>query len=198
MEMKNYLLATLTVALFSCGNDERIKGDVLFADQAFEESIVAYNEYIALHPVHVKSIYNRGRAYEELGDFKNAFKDFTAVLEIDKKNTSALLSLAKYYYREANFEKSKYFASSAVKFNEQLPQAQFWMGRAQHQLGLFAEALISYNNAINLDRNFGDAYLYRGAIKMQGDRKKSACADFKKAKDLDVKEAAGALLKYCK
>ena len=63
---------------------------------------------------------------------------------------------------------------------------------------MFQEALTSYNNAINLDRKLGEAYLYRGAIKMQSNRKKGACADFMSANKLGVKEAKAALKKYCK
>ncbi len=119
-------------------------------------------------------------------------------MEIDKKNTSALLSLSKFYYRAHKFDKAKYYGELAVKVNDNLPGAHFWLGRAQHQLGRFPEALIAYNNAINLDRELGEAYLYRGAIKMHGKRKKEACADFKSAKDLGVKEAGIAQTKYCK
>ena len=195
--MRHLLIWVLGLALLGCETEERTKGDSLFNNGEYKEAVVAYNDYLKLHPSHVKSIYNRGRSYEELGQFENAFKDFEAVLEIDKKNTSALLSLSKYYYREHNFNKSLYYAELAVKENENLAEGQFWLGRAQHQLGLFSEALIAYNNAINLDRELGEAYLYRGAIKMQGDRKKSACADFKSAKDLGVKEAESAQKKYC-
>ncbi|UXX79280.1 tetratricopeptide repeat protein [Reichenbachiella carrageenanivorans] len=192
------MILVLAVVLFACENEERSKGDELYNEGKYSEAIKAYDEYIGLHPTHVKSIYNRGRSYEELGKFQKAFEDFEAVLEIDKKNTSALLSLAKYYYRDQKFEKAKYYAELAVKENVNLAQAHFWLGRSRHQLGMFAEALTAYNNAINLDRELGEAYLYRGAIKMQSSRNKSACADFKSAKDLGVKEASAAEKKYCK
>lgn len=192
------MILVLAVALFACENEERSKGDELYGEGKYAEAIKAYDEYVELHPTHVKSIYNRGRSYEELGKFQKAFEDFEMVLDIDKKNTSAMLSLAKYYYRDQKYEKAKYYAELAVKENVNLAQAQFWLGRSRHQLGMFAEALTAYNNAINLDRELGEAYLYRGAIKMQGGKNKSACADFKSAKDLGVKEAQAAEQKYCK
>lgn len=192
------MIAVLTLALFACETEERTKGDSLYSDGKYAEAIKAYDEYLKLHPSHVKSLYNRGRSYEELGKFQKAFNDFEQVLEIDKKNTSAMLSLSKFYYRDHKFEKAKYYGELAVKANVNLPQAHFWLGRAQHQLGAFSEALTAYNNAINLDRELGEAYLYRGAIKMQGNRQKGACADFKSAKDLGVKEAEAAQKKYCK
>ncbi|MDW3211107.1 MAG: tetratricopeptide repeat protein [Reichenbachiella sp.] len=196
--MRHLMIWVLALALLACENEERTKGDTLYSDGKYAEAIKAYDEYLKLHPSHVKSLYNRGRSFEELGKFQKAYNDFEAVLEIDKKNTSAMLSLSKFYYRDHKFEKAKYYGQMAVKENVNLPQAHFWLGRSQHQLGAFSEALTAYNNAINLDRELGEAYLYRGAIKMQGNRKKGACADFKSAKDLGVKEAEAAQKKYCK
>lgn len=197
INMRQLLCALLLVVFVGCENQERGKGDELYNDGNFAKAVKAYDEYIKLHPSHVKSIYNRGRSYEELGKYELAFKDFERVLAIDQKNTSALLSMSKYYYRDHKYEKARYYGDLAVKANDNLPDAHFWSGRALHQLGLFSEALTAYNNAINLNRELGEAYLYRGAIKMQNNHKKSACADFKTAKDLDVKEAQAAQKKYC-
>lgn len=195
--MRQLLVLVLGIACIACETEERGKGDELYNDGDYAEAVKAYDEYIKLHPSHVKSIYNRGRSYEELGKYQLAFQDFEKVLEIDQKNTSALLSMSKFYYRDHKYEKSKYYSDLAVKANDNLPDAHFWSGRALHQLGLFSEALTAYNNAINLNRELGEAYLYRGAIKMQSHHKKSACADFKTAKDLHVKEAEVAQKKYC-
>ncbi|MFY0627380.1 MAG: tetratricopeptide repeat protein [Reichenbachiella sp.] len=196
--MKRVLVVLLVVSLFSCENEERGRGDVLYAKEEYKEAIVAYNEYLKLHPEHIKSLYNRGRSFEELRQFDKAAKDFKAVVEIDAKNTSALLSLSKYNYRIKKYDEARYYAETAVKLHNDLPEGHFWLARAYHHLGLFNEAMTGYNNAINLDRSMGEAYLYRGAIKMAGDRKKSACADFQTAKKNGVKEAEDAIKKYCK
>lgn len=191
-------LSILAIALTSCSNEERTKGDKLFAQRKFKEAITAYDEYLELHPHHVKSLYNRGRSYEELKQYDKAVADFNQVLEEDSKNTAALLSLAEHNYRIDKYEQAKFHAETAVKYNDQLPQAHFWLARSFHKMGLFPDALKSYNNAINLDRQFGEAYLYRGAVKNGLGRTQSACADFKEANERGVKRAKEAIQKYCR
>jgi len=196
--MRFTVLLSVTLFIAGCGGDERTKGDKLFASKNYEEAITAYSIYLDLHPTHIKSLYNRGRSFEELKIFDKAHDDFEAVLAIDKKNTAALLSLSKYNYRLDKFDRAKYYAELAIKHNDQLAQGYFWLGRAHHQMGVFAEAMKSYNNAINLDREYGEAYLYRGAVKVGLKRVKSACADFRSAEELGVKEAKIAIQNYCK
>mgnify|MGYP003325422196 CR=1 FL=1 len=58
---------------------------------------------IKLNPNNTKSIYRRGRSYEEIGDYQNAFKDYTKVLNIDKKHTSAHLSIAIHHHRNSDY-----------------------------------------------------------------------------------------------
>ena len=188
----------MTLFIAGCGNEDRTKGDKLYAGKKYEEAITAYTTYLELHPSHVKSLYNRGRSYEELKIFDKAHDDFEAVLKIDKKNTAALLSLSKYNYRVDKFDRAKYYAELALKNNDQMAQGHFWLGRSYHQLGIFKEAMKAYNNAINLDRKYGEAYLYRGAIKVGLKRVKSACDDFRSAEELGVKEANTALQNYCR
>lgn len=191
-------LIILAIVVVGCGNEERTKGDKLFVQKKYEEAIKAYDEYLELHPHHVKSLYNRGRSYEELKQFDKAVADFFKVLEEDSKNTAALLSLAEHNYRIDKYDQAKFHAETAVKYNDQLPQAHFWLARSLHKMGLFPDALKSYNNAINLDRQFGEAYLYRGAVKNGLGQGSSACADFKEANKRGVKRAKEAIQKYCK
>ena len=190
--------SVLLLALVSCGNEERSKGDLLFAQKKYKEAIAAYDEYLKLYPHHVKSLYNRGRSYEELRQFDKAVEDFHKVLEEDSKNTAALLSLAEHNYRIDKYDQAKFHAETAVKYNDQLPQAHFWLARSLHKQGNFQEALKSYNNAINLDRQFGEAYLYRGAVKNGLGKTSSACADFREANQRGVKQAKDAIQKYCR
>ena len=60
------------------------------------------------------------------------------------------------------------------------------------------EALSDYEDAIRLDAQNGQAYLYRGILHVNAKRRKSACEDFNKAKRLNVPDAEGAIQKYCK
>lgn len=188
------MLATLV----ACQSEEQSKGDALFAKKDFKGAIAAYDEYLKLHPSHVKSLYNRGRSYEEIKEYTKAYEDFRQVLDIDGKNTNSMLSLAKHFYREENFEQALYYAEQAITEKDDLAEGHFWIARANHHMGEFEKAKTSYNNAINLNRSYAEAFLYRGALNLQEKKKSQACKDFNQAVSLGSKEAEKAVEKYCK
>ena len=130
-------------------------------------AIQEYNEYLKLRPKHVKTLYNRGRAYEEMGIYDRALEDFLKVITIDENNDNAYLSIGKYYYRQDNFDKASLYFNKALKLNDQNAMAYYLIGRVNHIRGLFNEAVENYSKAVNIDHELGEAYLYRGAIKVR-------------------------------
>lgn len=183
--------------LFSCSKQEYNKGDELFNQGAYEDAIAAYDVFLASNPKNVKALYNRGRAYEELGQFENAEKDFLNALEQDKKNTQILLSLSNIYQKQKRHSNALLYAEYAVEVPGAPAMAYFMKGRAMHQLGNTNEAFKEYSTAIKMDKNFGLAYYYRGMLKLATDRKKSGCDDLKAAFKLNYQEAKEAIDKYC-
>lgn len=192
------LFVTFVILIVSCKDQNTIKGDKLFESKKYKEAIEVYDEYLKLNPTHVKSIYNRGRAYEELGQYEKAFKEYQTAWELDKKNTSAMLSIATHNYRIEDFEIAAYMAQKAIDENPQLTNAYFWLGRSNHQLGKFKEAMEAYEKAIKLSPDNGELYLYRGLLYLVQKNKRKGCIDLQKAKDLNVADAETALRNYCK
>ncbi|MBV6643569.1 MAG: tetratricopeptide repeat protein [Cyclobacteriaceae bacterium] len=184
--------------LIGCGPGESRKADQLFNQGKFKEAIAAYSHYISENPRSVGAIYNRGRAYEELGNYDQAEQDFTKVSELDEKNVNAYLSLAKLYYRQELYTKALIYTESALEINENSADGYFLNARAQHQLGYIDGAMESYTLAIKINKDYGEAYLYRGALKIHKNQTRSACEDFKKAENLEVADASAILKKYCK
>lgn len=197
--MKSILTFSLGFLILSgCTYEASNKGDDLFNDEKYAEAIVAYNEYLNSNKSDVKTLFNRGRAYEELKQYNKARADFLQVLKMDELNFSAYASLANIHYNKEEYSKALLNAEKAIEINDRFEQAHFLVARSKHQLGYAESAMESYNTAINLDPDFGDAFLYRGALKIGLDQRRSACADFQKAKQLKTPGAQNALKKYCK
>ncbi len=193
-----YLLGAFSLfSLASCKNENSINGDDLFDDEKYTEAIQAYSSYLETNPDNIKSLYNRGRSYEEIDQMQKAVSDFEKIIELDPKNITAYLSLAKISYNNHEYNKVLIYTGSAIDLNENSAQAHFLAGRAEHQLGYLDQAVESYNNAIRINRDFGEAYLYRGAVKIGKDQVKSACEDFKFARSLNIPEAVKAIKDYC-
>ncbi|SMD45145.1 TPR repeat-containing protein [Aquiflexum balticum DSM 16537] len=201
MRIWNWVFAALIGIVFmlgACSQGGSNKGDELFNEGKYKEAISAYNSFLASKPKNVKALYNRGRSYEELGEFKNAEKDFLAALDQDSKNIQVLLSLSNIYQKQKNHSSALLYADYAVEIPGAPAMAYFMKGRALHQIGNTQEALREYSAAIKMDKDFGQAYYYRGMLKIATDKKKSGCEDISLAIRLNVAIAQEASDKYCK
>lgn len=192
-------LGILFLIFFTACKDERSDlADKHFARGEYEKAVQSYNEYISLYPEHLKSIYNRGRAYEELGEYEKAMKDFRHVLRREPSHVRALLSVANHYYaREKDYENAIFYADKALEHDKNA-LAYIIKGRSQQKLGQLTEALSSYNNAISENENYPDAYISRGSLRLAAKQTGRACNDFKTAAALGSDQASQLLSKYCK
>ena len=183
--------------LFACDSQDSQQGDQLFADGKYEEAVSEYTQYIEYNPDDVKSIYNRGRAYEELGQYDESLSDYEKALEIDPRNMNALMSIGKFHFRNQNYGDAAFYFDKAIKVNDRSANAHFLRARANHKLGETNQALEGYDQAISLNANYGEAYLYRGALKIFMKKEQGGCSDLKKARALEVADAEAALQEYC-
>ena len=192
-----FLIIMFSLMILSCENETSKEGDQFFRNGDYEEAIKYYDQYLRVKPDHIKSIYNRGRAYEELDLIELARNDFEQVLELDPKNVQAHLSLGGYFYNKQDFTSASDYYERAIKNNKDNFQSHFLKARSDHKMGLKDQAMKGYDTAIKLNPEYGEAYLYRGALKNFLKQHKSACADFSKAKELKVDKAEVTYNKFC-
>jgi hypothetical protein len=55
-----------------------------------------------------------------------------------------------------------------------------------------------YNKAVSLKNNYGEAYMYRGALNIFLNKMTSGCSDLKRAKNLGYEPAEALYKEYCK
>lgn len=195
---KALIVSVFAGTIWACSANKKDPGDVFFDRAEYELAVQTYTENLKLKPTDVTLLYNRGRAFQEMGDLNKARVDFESALAYDPKNFQILLSLAAVQLEEKNYASALLYATKAEEISGAPAMASFLKGRALHQLGLPEDALKAYGNAIQIDKDFGQAYLNRGLLKVALDRKKQACEDFKLASVLEYPGAAESLDKYCK
>jgi tetratricopeptide (TPR) repeat protein len=189
----------LAAALFSCsGSPDINSGDAAFNKGDYSAAVTGYTESLQTNPSDIDLLYGRGRAYQELGKLQEAQADFEEALNLDAKNFQVLLSLATIQLEQKSYASALLYATKAEEIPGAPARASFLKGRALHQLGMPEDALKAYGNAIQVDKDFGQAYLNRGLLKIGLDRTKQACEDFKLAAALNYPGAAENLEKYCK
>ncbi len=195
---KALLIPVIAGSVWACSEVKRNPADTYFEKGEYELAVQTYTEDLKFKPTDVKMLYNRGRAYQEMGNFSDARTDFESALSQEPKNSPVLLSLASLQLQEKNYSSALLYATKAEEIPGAPAMASLLKGKALHQMGLTEEALKAYGNAIQLDKNFGQAYLSRGMLKVALEKKKAACDDFKLAAGLDYPGAQEMLEKYCK
>jgi tetratricopeptide (TPR) repeat protein len=149
------------------------------------------------NPKDLDLLFGRGRAYQELGQFEEAQLDFEQALSQDPNNFQVLLSLATIQLDQKSYASALLYATKAEQISGAPAMASLLKGRALHYLAMPEEALKAYGNAIQLDRNFGEAYLSRGLLKVALKQEKQACEDFKLAAALEYPGGKEMVKKYC-
>lgn len=197
--MKNALVLFFALAIVSCSNENSKNGDKFYSNGEYEKAVEAYTIYLNTEPRDIKTIYNRGRAYEELGKYELALKDFNRVIKEDPLNVNAHLSImADYYDRLNDYENTIFFAEKVLKLDETNAYAFTLKGKAHQKLGELPDALTAYNAAISVDKEYAEAYLSRGALRVYSKQTSRACADFRMAQTLGVEKADELIKKYCR
>lgn len=198
--MKKYLglLLVMVSLLWACNDDVTREGDRLFNDGQYQQAVAAYTEYLTTKPKDIKSLYNRGRAYEEMGQAEKAKADFIKVLDLDADNVNANMSMGKYWYNKESYRQAVNFFDKVIQVDGRVSDAYMFKGRSFHQLGEFEEAIEAYNLAIDFDKRNAEAFLYRGALKVAMNQKRGACADLTRANALGSSEAGAALARHCR
>jgi len=199
MNFKKNILVVLSIItiLSACGEASGDKGDTHFARGNYEAAVEAYDNYLASNPRNVKSLYNRGRAHEELGNIEEAESDFKKAYELDNQNVQVLMSLSNLYQKQKNHSSALLYADYAVELPGAPAMAYFLKARALHQLGNTDEALREYSAAIKNDSEFAQAYYYRGLLKLGTKQIKGGCGDINLAVSMNFTPAQAAKEKYC-
>lgn len=195
---KAFIVSAIAFSVLACSEVKRDPADRYFENKQYDLAVETYTENLKLKPTDVTLLYNRGRAYQEMGDLTKARVDFESALAYDSKNFQVLLSLSSVQLEEKNYASALLYATKAEEISGAPAMASFLKARALHQLGLPEDALKAYGSAIQIDKDFGQAYLNRGLLKIALDRNKQACEDFKLASMLDYPGAKDSFNKYCK
>lgn len=195
---KVLIVSVFAGTIWSCDESTKNPGDGYFEKAEYESAVQTYTDDLKLSPTDITLLYNRGRAFQEMGELNKARLDFESALAYDPNNFQVLLSLSTVQLEEKNYASALLYATKAEEISGAPAMASFLKGRALHQLGLPEDALKAYGRAIQIDKKFGQAYLNRGLLKVALDRNKQACEDFKLASVLDYPGAKEAIDKYCK
>ncbi|MGB0522108.1 MAG: tetratricopeptide repeat protein [Flammeovirgaceae bacterium] len=197
MNWKNWICSLMLLgSLMACEKNTSELGMESYAAGNYQKAIELFNDYLVDHPKDHQTIYNRGRAYEELEELEKAINDFKAAAKISPKEPTYWISSGICNFKMKKFDATISNMNALLEFNERNTDALVLKGRACSYAGKAREAMKAFDLAIKYDKNCGDAYLHRGLLRASAHDLKT-CDDLKTAKLLKAKGADKAVKKHC-
>lgn len=124
---------------------------------------------------------DKGIAFYQAGNYKQAITELKKVVDADKNNSKALYYLGMCYLVQEDPEKAVDFFSKSIRANNKFPDVYNSRGLAYGYIGQVEASLDDFDRAIVLDAKFGEAYLNRATALVGLGRIKEAVEDFSDA-----------------
>ena len=159
----------------------RIKGDVLFFLERYQESVASYEKAIEFKPNDHEAWYNRGNSFANLQKYDKAIASYEKAIEFKPNDHEAwhnrginLANLQKYDEAIASYEK-------AIEFKPDKHEAWYNRGNSFANLQRYDEAIASCDKAIEFKPDKHEAWYNRGNSFANLQRYDEAIASYDKA-----------------
>ena len=152
----------------------------------FDKAIEFYNKAIEIDKTCALAFNNRGYSYFNKKEYENALQDYDKAillnpkLQIAKDNRTQLLEVI------AEKEEFKDIISKSEQGQKDW-QYYFNLGMAEARLGEYQKAKDAYNQALSLNSNYAQAYLFRGILEHGKGNLDDANSDYSYALEIDDK-----------
>ena len=170
------------------------RGNVYLNKADFERAFVDFNEAVRIDPKNAWAHTARGDFYKNKGDFEHAMADFSEAIRLDSNYAMAYFFRSDLYKRKDDFDRAIADLNQSIRLDPNNALTYFTRGGVSYIMGDNPGALADFTKSIQLDPNNAAAFFNRGvAYFIVGGRVADAEADFRKASELNPKDAYAAL-----
>ncbi|MFI5152767.1 MAG: tetratricopeptide repeat protein [Chitinophagales bacterium] len=117
-----------------------------------DEVIMKDDSRQLVDPFFIKGIY-----YSNTDQFEPAIIQYDSCIHRDWKFTDAYIEKGIVFFKQKNIDEALNTFQLAARVSNTYPDSYYWMGRCYEKINRKEEARASYERAISLDRNFGEA-----------------------------------------
>jgi lipoprotein NlpI len=170
------------------------RGNAYLNKADLERAFADFNEAIRLDSKNAWAYNARGNLYKNKGDFDHALADINEAIRLDPNYAVAYFLRSDLYKRKSDFDHALADLNEAIRLDPSYASAYFARGSVSYIKGNNPAALVDFTKSIQLEPKIAKTYFNRGvAYFFIGGRVADAQADFKKAAELDPKDAYAAL-----
>ena len=170
------------------------RGNVYLSKGDTDHALSDFNEAIKRDPRSAWAYNARGEIYKNKGDVGHAMADFSEAIRLNPDYAMAYGLRGQLYKSAGDFEHARADLSQSIRLDPNDASALFIRGTVAYLLGDNPAALADFNASLKIDPNNQATYFNRGvAYYVLGGRTPDAEADFRKAVELDPKDAYAAI-----
>ena len=170
------------------------RGNAYLNKSDFERAFGDFNAAIRLDPKNAWAFAERGNLYKNKGDLDHALADLNDAIRLDPTYALAFFARGDLYKSLGDLTRAMADMNESIRLDPNFAPAYFTRGRLSYMIGNNPAALENFTKSIKLDAEDASAYFNRGvAYYVVGGRTADAVADFKKAAELNPKDAYAAL-----
>jgi lipoprotein NlpI len=170
------------------------RGNAYLNKSDFERAFGDFNAALRLDPKNAWAFAERGNLYKNNGDLDHALADLNESIRLDPNYALAVFARGDLYKIRGDLARAMADMNETIRLDPNYAPAYFTRGRLSYMLGNNPAALQDFTKSIRLDAEDATAYFNRGvAYYVVGGRAADAAADFKKAAELNPKDAYAAI-----
>lgn len=129
--------------------------------ESLEVAIVEFSEAIRLKNDYADSYFERGKVYLQKGEFEEAQKDLLKSIELNPNIKEAYSLLAQIELIHGNDNEAMKYLEK-VSHQEGDDRYYYSLGKILYNAGKYQKAIEQFNKAIEKNKYFVDAYVYKG------------------------------------
>jgi lipoprotein NlpI len=170
------------------------RGNAYLSKSDFERAFGDFNEAIRLDPKNAWAFAQRGNLYKSKGDFDRALADLNESVTLNPTYALAFFARGDLYKIRGDLARAMTDMNESLRLDPNYALAYFTRGRLSYMMGNNPAAVEDFTKSIKLDAEDATAYFNRGvSYYVVGGHAADAVADFKKAAELNPKDAYAAI-----
>jgi tetratricopeptide (TPR) repeat protein len=132
--------------------------------KVWKNSDTLWSNAIRTYPKAALPHSSRGQYLAKNGKYDEALADFAIALQIEPKDSFALINRASIYLNQQNYPAAFADAESLIKAAPWIPRGYYIRGVSEFQMKQPDQALADLAHAVELDPNMDDAWSYKGVV----------------------------------